>query len=71
MPTARDGLAAAIVGNTLFALGGEDYDYGYHSNNADRNCLDVVEAYDIEGGSWSAAEPMATPRLKLAVVAGP
>ena len=44
MPTARSGLAAAIVGNTLFALGGID---------ADRNNRDVVEAYDIEGGSLS------------------
>ena len=32
---------------------------------------DVVEAYDIEGGSWSAAEPMATPRKSFAAVAGP
>ena len=62
MPTARSGLAAAIVGNTLFALGGQD---------ADWNTLDVVEAYGIEGGSWSAAEPMATPRKHLAAVAGP
>ena len=59
MPTPRFNLAAAIVGNTLFALGGDD---------ADGN---VVEAYDIEGGSWSAAEPMGTPRKHLAAVAGP
>ena len=58
MPTARSGLAAAIVGNTLFALGGN-------------GPLDVVEAFDIEGGSWSAAEPMATPRWQFAAVAGP
>ena len=56
MPTPRFNLAAAIVGNTLLALGG--------NNN-------VVEAYDIEGGSWSAAEPMGTPRNGLAAVAGP
>ena len=61
MPTARYDFAAAIVGNTLFALGGSDG----HSK------LDVVEAYDIEGGSWSAAEPMATPRNSFAAVAGP
>ena len=58
MPTAREGLAAAIVGNTLFALGGSGR-------------LDVVEAYGIEGGSWSAAEPMGTPRDNFAAVAGP
>ena len=32
--------------------------------------LDVVEAYDIEGGSWSAAEPMGTARKYFAAVAG-
>ena len=62
MPTARHGLAVAIVGNTLFVLGGND---GGDSR------LDVVEAYDIEGGSWSAAEPMAAPRGAFAAVAGP
>ena len=62
MPTPRAHLAAAIVGNTLFALGGTD---------ADHNNRDVVEAYDIEGGSWSAADSMGTPRRNLAVVAGP
>ena len=67
MPTRRYGLAAAIVGNTLFALGGKD-DY-YHDGNP--LCYDVTEAYDIEGGSWSAAEPMGTPRNGLAAVAGP
>ena len=55
-------IAAAIVGNTLFALGGLD---------ADRTRLDVVEAFDIEGGSWSAAEPMGAPRYRFAAVAGP
>ena len=53
-------IAAAIVGNTLFALGGTDADY---------NPRDVVEANDIECDSWSAAEPMGTPRHGLAVVA--
>ena len=64
MPTARSGLAAAIVGNTLFALGGDD---------ASRwgGPLNAVEAYGIEGGSWSAAEPMGTPRDVFAAVVGP
>ena len=61
MPTARSGLAAAIVGNTLFALGTDG-----------RNPPDVVEAYDIERGSWSTAEPTGMPhRIYLAAVAGP
>ena len=64
MPTARKNLAAAIVGNTLFALGG----YAW-PDPADS--VDVAEAYDTEGGSWSAAEPMGTPRRYFAAVAGP
>ena len=72
MPTARDGLAAAIVGNTLFALGGSgptgEIDAWGHNVNGP---YDAAEAYDIEGGSWSAAEPMATPRGSFAAVAGP
>ena len=35
--------AAAIVGSTLFALGG----------TAGSRPFDVVEVYEIEGGSWS------------------
>ena len=62
MPTARDDLAATIVGNTLFALGGMGENFAV---------FDVVEAFDIEGGSWSAAEPMGTPRRGFAAVAGP
>ena len=53
------GAAGPLAGG---ALGGADADY---------NPLDAVEAYDIEGGSWAAAEPMATPRNGLAAVAGP
>ena len=66
MPTARYDLAAAIVGNTLFALGGRDA-VGLVGGGA----TDVAEAYDIGGGTWSAAEPMGTPREGLAAVAGP
>ena len=62
MPTARGQLAAAIVGNTLFALGGFDPSTGD---------VEAFEAFDTEGGSWAAAEPMATARFRVAAVAGP
>ena len=68
MPTARYSLTAAIVGNTLFALGGAVYD-GFDPLNGIPT--DAAEAFDIEGGSWTAAEPMATPRMYFAAVAGP
>ena len=41
------------------------------NNQANVEPRDVVEAYDIEGGSWSAAEPMTTPRTFFAAVAWP
>ena len=68
MPTARMDLAAAIVGNTLFALGGYGGAIAYLRGD---HYLNVVEAYGIEGGIWSAAEPIATQRYGLAAVAGP
>ena len=75
MPTARSSLAAAIVGNTLFALGGQSGVQldRLHQVRPDYTKFDVAEAYDIEGGSWSAAEPMGNdmPREGFAAVAGP
>ena len=67
MPTGRNALATAIVGNTLFAFGGYDWEVRvidgvpqYHVTP-----IDGVRAYEIEGGGWSAAEPMGTPRAWL------
>ena len=57
---------------TLLALGGhgltgETDNYGRPATGP----RDVAEAYDVEGGSWSAAEPMATWRQDFGAVAGP
>eukprot|EP01045_Picozoa_sp_COSAG04_P019072 COSAG04_NODE_1819_length_5500_cov_5.703573_1_plen_130_part_00 len=82
MPTSRYDFAAAIVGNTLFALGGashveptgcQDAPWmpGCEDAWSEDETLDVVMAYDIDGDSWSTAEPMGTPRGVLAAVAGP
>ena len=52
MPTARHNLALGILGDTIYAIGGD----------ADEN-LDVVEAYDIDKDEWTvdiAAKPNAT-----------
>ena len=62
MRTGRHGLAAAIVGNTLFAIGG----WGTRGQTSP-----VVEAYDIEAGTWSSARSMERGSYMLAAAAGP
>src|SRR5262249_47911978 len=46
MPTARDGIAAALVGRKIYVMGGER---GTSTAN-----MDTVEIYDIDKDSWSA-----------------
>ena len=48
MPTARGALGAAIVGDTLYAVGGRD----------GPDSLNTVEAYDLRQGAWSSAAPI-------------
>ena len=50
MPTARAGLAAVVVGDTLVALGGRT---GSSPNSG--TALDCVEAYNIAADTWSPA----------------
>lgn len=58
MPTARRGLAAGVVGSTIYAVGGVADTYPTH----------VVEAYDAVARAWSKAlPPMPTARAGLAV----
>lgn len=47
MPTPRAGLAAVVVGDKLFAVGGRT---GFSPGTGD--ALDCLEAYDIEAGTW-------------------
>lgn len=70
MPTARAGLAAAVVGNKLYAIGGRD-----QSVPGSGTALACVEAFDIAAGTWSppcgspgALAPMPTPRMDVAGV---
>ena len=56
MPTARGGLAAAIAGGHLLAVGGE----------SPTRALGEVESYDIARKAWSTAPSMRTPRHGIA-----
>lgn len=71
MPTARAGLAAVVVGNTLFALGGRT-----GTVPGSGVPLGCVEAYDIATDTWSAPcgapgtlAPMPIPVMDTAAIA--
>lgn len=58
LPTPRLGLATAVMGGKLYAIGG----YA-EANDPGRT---VVEAYDPASDAWVARSPMPTPRLAVA-----
>lgn len=63
MPTARSGHAAAALGGCLFALGGE-------GNPATPDgVFPQVERFDPGSGTWTALEPMPTPRHGMSAIA--
>ena len=53
LPTNRSGLAAATLGNYIFAIGGEKKPGSYDTN----------ERYNVETNSWTTEPPMPTNRL--------
>ena len=57
MPTARAAVAAGVVGNVLYVVGGGE-------NGAP---LDALEAYNPISNTWTTLAPMPTPRSYLAV----
>lgn len=59
MPTARGGLAAAVLEGRLYVFGGEH-----------PQVFDEVEAYDPATGAWRSMKPMPTPRHGLTAAAG-
>src|SRR5262249_61948044 len=59
LPTARSGIAAAVLGSRLFVFGGE----------APTGTFGQVEVYEAALGRWSALAPMPTPRHGLTAIA--
>jgi Kelch motif len=61
IPTPRGGFAAALVGNEIYVIGGED------ANGA----FATVEAYDVKRDTWRTADPLPVGRHGIqAVVCG-
>ena len=62
MPTARSGIAAAVLGGRMFVFGGE----------ASAGTFNQVEAYDAGSNGWSSHARMPTARhgLGAGAVAG-
>jgi N-acetylneuraminic acid mutarotase len=64
MPTPRRGLAVAVVGNALYAIGGST-----GTAPCSGTPLATVERYDIETDTWSTVAPLPSARADLAAVA--
>lgn len=62
MPTARAGLAAAVVGDSIYAIGGRSVTGGPCGGGA----LAAVERYDVKTNSWTAVAPLLSARSDLA-----
>ena len=65
MPTGRAGLAAAVVGNAIYAIGGRTFTGGPCSGFGFAE-LATVERYDIDTDTWTTVAPLPTPRSDLA-----
>jgi N-acetylneuraminic acid mutarotase len=59
MPTARGGIAAAVLEGKIYVFGGE----------GQGTVFGEVEVYDPQQNSWRTCTPMPTPRHGLGAVA--
>ena len=57
--TPRSGLTSVVIGDKIYCIGGEDNSW---------NELDIVEAYDLNTGTWETKASMTTPRDAFASV---
>lgn len=68
MPTARAGLASAVVGRSIYAIGGRNATGGPCSQ-APGGEIATVERFDIPTQTWHTAAPLPTARSDLAAIA--
>ena len=60
MLSARSGISAASINNTIYVFGGEDVTKTYNNN----------EKYDVKDKKWESKEPLPTARHGLSAVSG-
>jgi hypothetical protein len=65
MPTPRAGLAAAVIGDSIYAIGGRFATGGPGSGFP----VASVERYDIASNTWTPVSPLLAPRSDLAAAA--
>lgn len=63
MPTPRSGLAAAVVGDALYAIGGRA-----GTAPCSGGPTAAVERYDIASDTWTAVAPLPAPRSDIAAI---
>ena len=68
LPTGRNGLGAAVVGNSIYAIGGRTSGGGPCSD-VGPGVLTTVERYDIATDTWTTVAPLLAPRQDLAATA--
>jgi N-acetylneuraminic acid mutarotase len=66
LPKGRDGLGAAVVGNSIYAVGGRPETGGPCSGSEQ---FADVERYDIASNTWSTVAPLPTPRSDVGAIA--
>jgi N-acetylneuraminic acid mutarotase len=66
MPTARDGLGAAVVADSIYAIGGRPQTFGPCTGFT---TLADNEKYDIASNTWTKAAPLSTPRSDVGAIA--
>ncbi len=64
MPTARGGIATAVIGSTIYTFGGEG-----NVVNGTNTVFPQTEAYDAARNRWHRLAPMPVPRHGGAAVA--
>jgi N-acetylneuraminic acid mutarotase len=64
MPTSRAAAAAAVVGNSIYVMGGRTA-----ASPCGGGALNVVERYDIDTDTWTTVSPLPSPRSDFAAVA--
>ena len=65
MPTGRTGLAAAVVGDSIYAIGGRSAPDGPCTGGP----MDTVQRYDITTNTWTTVAPLPTARSDTGAIA--